>query len=136
MPKKKSPPSYRLHKARNCAVVTIRGTSHYLGPHGSPGSYEKYARLIGEHFRTLPTLFVLGLPNPFSSECDTGVERARRTARLGRTLRPAEHALGHRAAVERVGALGVWARLAVSSGSVLVFGLAGRHRVTASRDWV
>lgn len=51
MPRKKSPPSYRLHKARNCAVVTIHGTNHYLGPYGSPESYEKYARLIGEHFR-------------------------------------------------------------------------------------
>jgi hypothetical protein len=31
MPKKNSPPSYRLHKARNCAVVTIAGRNHYLG---------------------------------------------------------------------------------------------------------
>ena len=27
MPKTKSPPSYRLHKARDCAVVTINGTA-------------------------------------------------------------------------------------------------------------
>ncbi len=48
MPRKKSPPTYRLHKARNCAVVTINGKNHYLGPHGSPESFEKYARLLAE----------------------------------------------------------------------------------------
>src|SRR5262249_39646893 len=47
-----SPPSYRFHKARNCAVVTINGRNHYLGAHGSPGSHEKYARLIAEWRRT------------------------------------------------------------------------------------
>ena len=36
MPTSKRPPSYRLHKARNCAVVTINGKNHYLGPYGSP----------------------------------------------------------------------------------------------------
>jgi hypothetical protein len=40
------PPSYRLHRARNCAVVTIQGHDNYLGPYGSPESYEEYARLI------------------------------------------------------------------------------------------
>ena len=49
MPKKSCPPSYRLHKARNCAVVTIAGKNHYLGPYGSEASKEKYARLIAEH---------------------------------------------------------------------------------------
>ncbi len=48
MPRTNRPPSYRLHKARNCAIVTINGTSHYLGPYGSPDSHEKYARLIAE----------------------------------------------------------------------------------------
>jgi len=48
MTRRKSPPSYRLHKARDCAVVTINGKNHYLGAHGSPGSREKYARLIAE----------------------------------------------------------------------------------------
>jgi integrase len=43
------PPSWR-HKARGCAVVTIHGTNHYLGPYGSPQSHEKYARLITQHF--------------------------------------------------------------------------------------
>ncbi|MEJ7640260.1 MAG: hypothetical protein WKF75_20415, partial [Singulisphaera sp.] len=42
------PPTYRLHKARNSAVVTIDGRNHYLGPYGSPESHEKYARLIAE----------------------------------------------------------------------------------------
>jgi hypothetical protein len=27
-------------------VVTLSGRNHYLGPYGSPESYEKYARLI------------------------------------------------------------------------------------------
>ncbi len=40
------PPTYRLHRARNCAVVTIKGHNHYLGPYGSPESYEECARLI------------------------------------------------------------------------------------------
>jgi hypothetical protein len=40
------PPSYRFHKARKCAVVTIHGKNHYLGPKDSPESHEKYARLI------------------------------------------------------------------------------------------
>lgn len=39
-------PSYRLHKARNCAAVTIDGKNHYLGPYDSPESHEKYIRLI------------------------------------------------------------------------------------------
>lgn len=46
MPSRTAPPSYRHHKARNCAVVTINGRNHYLGPFGSPESYERYARLI------------------------------------------------------------------------------------------
>jgi integrase len=48
MPKSNRPPTYCLHKARNCAVVTIDGRNHYLGPYGSPESHEKYARLIAE----------------------------------------------------------------------------------------
>jgi hypothetical protein len=48
MPRKRGIPSYRFHKARNCAVVTINGKNFYLGPYDSPESYEKYARLIAE----------------------------------------------------------------------------------------
>jgi integrase len=44
----KSLPSYRFHKARNCAVVTIDGRNHYLGEWQSPASLERYARLIAE----------------------------------------------------------------------------------------
>jgi hypothetical protein len=33
MPGTNRPPTYRLHKARNCAVVTIDGKNHYLGPY-------------------------------------------------------------------------------------------------------
>jgi hypothetical protein len=50
MPRKKSktPPKYRQHKARDLAVVTINRRDHYLGPYGSPESYNEYARLIAE----------------------------------------------------------------------------------------
>jgi integrase len=48
MPSANRPPTYRLHKARNCAVVTIDGRNHYLGGFGSAESHEKYARLIAE----------------------------------------------------------------------------------------
>ncbi len=48
MPKTNRPPAYRLHKARQCAVVTINGHNIYLGAYGSPQSHERYARLIAE----------------------------------------------------------------------------------------
>src|SRR5262245_11305250 len=48
MPRPSRQPSYRLHKARRCAVVTLDGKNHYLGPYGSPESHQKYARLIAE----------------------------------------------------------------------------------------
>jgi integrase len=48
MPRTSRPPTYRHHKARNSAVVTIDGRNHYLGPYGSAESHEKYARLIAE----------------------------------------------------------------------------------------
>lgn len=49
MPKlKRKLPSYRLHKVSGQAVVTLSGRDHYLGPHGSPESYEEYKRLISE----------------------------------------------------------------------------------------
>jgi integrase len=41
-------PSYRYHKARDCAVVTIDGHDHYLGEYDSPQSWEKYHRLVAE----------------------------------------------------------------------------------------
>ena len=48
MPRTNRPPAYRLHKARNAAVVTITGKNHYLGPYGSPESYERYTQLLAE----------------------------------------------------------------------------------------
>ena len=48
MARRHIPPTYRFHKARQCAVVTIDGKNHYLGPYGSPESHEKYSRLIAE----------------------------------------------------------------------------------------
>jgi hypothetical protein len=40
--------SYRRHKARGQAVVTIDGRDHYLGPHGTTASRAEYDRIIGE----------------------------------------------------------------------------------------
>lgn len=48
MPRKKDP-SYRFHKARNCAVVTIAGRDHYLGEYDSDASWEEYHRLVAEY---------------------------------------------------------------------------------------
>ncbi len=50
------PPTYRLHKASQQAVVTIKGRDHYLGPWMSPESRLKYERLI--------TQFLTGEPAP------------------------------------------------------------------------
>src|SRR5262245_3491265 len=44
--KKGAIPTYRLHKARGCAVVTTDGHDHYLGPFGTPSGKQKYAGLI------------------------------------------------------------------------------------------
>jgi integrase len=41
-----SVPSYRHHKARNLAVVTIDGHDYYLGPYGTQGSHKKYEALV------------------------------------------------------------------------------------------
>ncbi len=41
-------PSYRLHKPTGLAVVRLDGRDYYLGSHGTPGSHEKYRRLISE----------------------------------------------------------------------------------------
>jgi integrase len=48
MPKSQGVPSYRFHKARNCAVVTLDGRNHYLGPYDSPESKATYAEKIAE----------------------------------------------------------------------------------------
>ena len=48
MPRRPRTPSYRLHKARNTAVVTIDGKDQYLGPYNSPESWELYYRLLAE----------------------------------------------------------------------------------------
>jgi len=63
MPKINRPPSYRLHKARKCAVVTINGKNHYLGTYGSAESYEKYARLIAEWQKNGRQSVLAGVPS-------------------------------------------------------------------------
>lgn len=42
-------PKYRHYKPKNLGVVRIDGRDIYLGAYGSPGSYEKYYRLLAEH---------------------------------------------------------------------------------------
>jgi hypothetical protein len=61
-------PSYRFHKARNCAVVTLNGKDNYLGTHDSPESWEKYHRLIAEWLtsRDLPSASPLPSPAPMT----------------------------------------------------------------------
>jgi integrase len=41
-------PTYRRHKARNLAVVTLNGIDYYLGRYGSPESKAEYDRIINE----------------------------------------------------------------------------------------
>ena len=41
-------PSYRLHRPSGKAVVTIAGTDHYLGVHGSEQSRAHYDRLVAD----------------------------------------------------------------------------------------
>ena len=67
MPRKLVQPSYRRHKARNLAVVTIDGKNHYLGPWESPESHERYATLIAEWKRNGGTL-----PTPAAAEPTSG----------------------------------------------------------------
>ena len=49
MPRKSgSIPAYSLHRSSGQAIVRICGRDHYLGPHNSAESREKYDRLIAE----------------------------------------------------------------------------------------
>jgi hypothetical protein len=41
-------PSYRLHKARGTAVVTLGGRNRYLGAYGSPESHAEYEKVVAE----------------------------------------------------------------------------------------
>jgi len=42
-------PTYRHHKARGLAVVTIKGKDIYLGPYGTVESRQKYAQVLTEY---------------------------------------------------------------------------------------
>src|SRR4051812_25912725 len=57
-------PSYRYHKARQCAVVTIAGKDHYLGRYDSPESRERYHRLVAEWLATVSPAPAAGQPAP------------------------------------------------------------------------
>ena len=41
-------PKCRKHRASGQAIVTIGGTHHYLGPHGTKASHALYDRLMAE----------------------------------------------------------------------------------------
>lgn len=49
MPRWKTVPAYRLHKASGRTVVTLNGRDFYLGLHGSQTSKDAYDRLIAEN---------------------------------------------------------------------------------------
>ncbi|QDU21039.1 tyrosine-type recombinase/integrase [Urbifossiella limnaea] len=61
-------PTYRYHKARACAVVTIRGRDHYLGLFNSPESREAYHRLVAEFLaeKARPAATSTSDPHPFT----------------------------------------------------------------------
>lgn len=48
MSKRRRTPSYRLHKARDCGVVTIDGKDYYLGAFGPPVSWGRYYQLLAD----------------------------------------------------------------------------------------
>ncbi len=58
-------PSYRLHKATDKAIVTIKGRDFYLGAYGSAESRAEYHRLISEYAasgaqpRAVPSLLTI-----------------------------------------------------------------------------
>ena len=51
MPSRKIP-AYRLHKARNLAVVRIDGKDVYLGEYDSPESKVKYERVVADWLKS------------------------------------------------------------------------------------
>ncbi|HJN09844.1 MAG: site-specific integrase [Pirellulaceae bacterium] len=53
---RRKPPAYTLHKPSGQARVRINGKDHYLGPHNSPQSHHRYARLIAEWSAAAPKL--------------------------------------------------------------------------------
>ena len=55
MARRSTPPKYSRHSSGQ-ARVRIDGRVHYLGPHGSPESYSKYAKLIERWRATQPTV--------------------------------------------------------------------------------
>ena len=65
MPARSSrPPKYRHYKPKDLAVVRIDGKDHYLGAYNSPGSWEKYYRLLAEHaVQNAPAEAKLGAPS-------------------------------------------------------------------------
>ena len=59
-------PKYRHYKPKNLAVVRIDGKDHYLGPHGSEESFERYHRLVAE-WLSRPESGTSTAPPPISS---------------------------------------------------------------------
>ena len=48
--RRKSAPSYRLHKASNQAIVSIGGKMHYLGEYDSEESHQRYKQTLADHW--------------------------------------------------------------------------------------
>jgi len=46
--RQKKVPSYGLHKPSGQARIVVEGRTIYLGKHGSPESYEQYARWVNK----------------------------------------------------------------------------------------
>jgi hypothetical protein len=56
-------PAYSLHRSSGQAIVRICGHDHYLGPHNSSESREKYDRLIAEWLANCRrSLFIVAAP--------------------------------------------------------------------------
>jgi hypothetical protein len=60
-------PRYRLHRASGQAVLTLGGCDHYLGPFGSPRSYEARDQVIAEWLAQGRRLPQVDAPPPVTS---------------------------------------------------------------------
>lgn len=95
-------PAYNLHRASGQAYVTIQNKRHYLGPHGSRISRERYASLLTswEDSQKIVTLPMLRRPT-VAQLVDRYLD-ARRSSRRLRVLRhqllPVQELLGSRPA--------------------------------------
>jgi integrase len=108
-------PSYRCHKPSGLAVVTLGGTDHYLGRHGSLESKAEYERLIAEHLanRQPRAINPSGFPEISVAEmilavwkqaenhyCHSDGTPTRELDNLRHALRPLRNLYGHTRAID------------------------------------